>query len=341
MNGRLILVSISLIGTIQANFFTDAWDGITHAANKVQDAFNTAGQEIGKAANTVGSEIAKRFQDTQTTRAIDFGIQIAALETAKAATKLAYETAKGTSLVSIRLGKETTMKSLEAAQGILDKVGKPLSSAALQGAREAAHNVLEFSKIASVGTLDASQWVASNVLNQFDINEIVFQGSLEALKQGSFGKTHIRGTLFNKDFSGDVDLSVKSAEDVLNSCKPYIDNAINEIKKFFNDLDSKMSALFTQQASIDNARQALQVQTQGTNLTTVIAQAETALKARDDVNTATAKLESTIQGTVRETEKKLNEFAQKTSNDLKDIISRQATGAESAQARQELTRRLR
>jgi hypothetical protein len=341
MHINRIFISLFIICHIsQANFWDDAWNGVKSAANTVDDAFKTAGNEIKNVANKVGDEIVKRFQDTQTTRAIDFGIQIAALETAKAAAIAAQKTAEGVSLAGIRAGKATTIGALTGAQQTLDKVGRPVSDAALAGPREAAHQFLEASKIVSVGTLDASKWVAENVLNQFDVNEITFRGDLQKLKEGVFVQTHIKGTLFQKDFSGDVDLSVKTVDDVFNSCKSYIARATGEIKNFFDTTAQSMNNLFQHQQEINAAKQAMT--TAQPAITNVAAQqSEQADKALAIANQAIQTAQNTITTNFAEAQKKLNEYAKKTTDELKNIISKQSTGAASTQARQELTRRLR
>jgi phosphoribosylcarboxyaminoimidazole (NCAIR) mutase len=339
-NNRIFISLFMICHVSQASWWDDVWSGVKSAANTADDAFKTAGNEIKAVANKVGDEIVKRFQDTQTTRAIDFGIQIAAFETAKAAAIAAQKTSEGVALAGIRAGKGTTLAALTAAQETLDKVGKPISDAALAGPREAAHQFLEASKIVSVGTLDASKWVADNVLNQFDINEITFRGDLQKLKQGVFVQTHIRGTLFQKDFSGDIDLSVKSVDDVLNSCKSYIERATGEIKNFFDTTAQSMNNLFQHQKEINAAKQAIAA-AQPTPINIAAQQSEQADNALATANKAFQTAQNTITATLTDAQKQLNAYAKKTTDELKSIIAKQSTGAASTQARQELTRRLR
>jgi len=337
---QVLIYVLMICQVTSGSWWDDAWNKVKNAASTVDTVFKDAGVQIKNIAINVGDEIVKRFQDTQTTRAIDFGIQIAALETAKTAAIAAQKTAMAASLTSIRAGKATTLGSLTAAQQTLDKVGRPVSDAALSGAREAAHVVLEGAKIASVGTLDASKWVADNVLGQFDITKIEFKGSLDKLKQGSLAQTHIEGTLFQKDFSGDIDLSVKSAEDVFNSCKPYIERAVQEIKNFFENTAKSLNPLLQHQAEIDAARQAMIV-TQSVTIVNPDQQAAVITQALTTADQSIKIAQQAIYSSFDEAQKKLNEFAQKTTDDLKKIASQQATGQDEARARQEIARRAR
>ncbi|HZW60673.1 MAG TPA: hypothetical protein VFF04_00435 [Candidatus Babeliales bacterium] len=230
---------------IQEHVFNPIAQAAETAGSAIKGAAEQAGGAIKGAAETVyekglkpaGEFIAARFQDTQTTRAIDFGIRYAALETAHATATATLQSAKAVATGPMIAARETAKAALNAAEGFLETVGKNVSRGVLSGSATAAKGILEGVKQGTVWTLEGTRFVLTQGLaNMFDINRIYYKESLSELKNGVLGNVKIDYSIFNQSTSASVTIDAKASFDAFTTAvKPFIDSVVHTLQdKVFN-----------------------------------------------------------------------------------------------------------
>ncbi len=111
---------------------------------------NSLGDMIVSTATNAADWIGDRFGDTQATRAIDYGVRLAALKTGYHAATQVLNIAKETADGSLVAAEATARTALQAAEGFLDSVVRNASQAVLKGPAEATKTIREGAKQGAV-----------------------------------------------------------------------------------------------------------------------------------------------------------------------------------------------
>lgn len=230
--------------SLQADFFSDAWNGIKKTANTIASGFEDAGKWI-----------ADRFGDTQVTRGIDFGIRLAALESAKAVAQGILEASQAISDITLSGSYEAANLAVRASEEFVDKVLKNVARATLEASYQTANGVLEGAKQTSVGVLEGTRWVVKQTLGAVDINCIHYDGSLKELEALYLGKIIVRGVLISP-FEIDMSLDLK---DPLSSVGVVVESIGKMMKSAFID---PVTDAIAGKAKTENFDQAVQQVTQ-------------------------------------------------------------------------------
>jgi hypothetical protein len=335
--------------TTHANIFEDAFNAVKQAANKVDDAFTEAGKEIKKGFDTAGREIEKganiaigaikeRFSDTKTTRAIDYGIRKAALETALATANGVLEGSKQAATGTLIAAEETAKAGLSAAEHFLSDVVGVASPAILRGSATTAQGVLEGVKQAGVGVLQGSQWIVTQATNLIDINHVKYQGDLKRLKSGVLGDMLCEGTAFRKPFSFHFDLDPRD----LSSIEQSIATLLKEFERLFNEnITNPLVNAFTPLKQQVQQVEKIVTMTATAPNDAVKKAIEESKKATETIESITKK-EQAAAGALKSAAGKLNLLAEQNMQVLADLIIKGVTNQspETTRARQEFIRRL-
>lgn len=333
----LFVIILCLCVPLHGNFWDDAFGALKTATNKVGNAFEDAGKEIAKGANTAVNAIKERFTDTKTTRAIDYGIQKAAFETALATATGVLEVAKQASTGTLIAAEETAKAGLSAAEHFLSDVVAVVSPAILKTSAQAAQGALEGVKQAGVGVLKGTQWVVNQVADFVDINHIRYQGDLKSLERGMLGNVLCEGSAFKQPFSvrfdldpGDLSSVQKSIEKILKDFERLFNEKVaNPIVKAFTPLQQQVRVVEKALATPPPANPA------------IVQAIEASKKASDLMQHLSTQEQAAIEN-LKAATAKLQEFAQKKTDELKSLISKGTTqsSSNSARAREELIKRL-
>lgn len=227
-----IRLAILLNLAIGQPIYASIWDDIGGAFKK---AVNTVGDAFKEGYNWVKD----RFKDTQTTRAIDYGVRKGALEAALATANGVLDVAQKAAEGTLVAAEETAKAGVTAAQGFMDGMNQ-VSTGVLQGPAIAAQGILEGVKQTTVGTITGAQFIITTTLGTFQINKINYKASLKMLESGVLGDVKVEGVLF-KPFNLKMNLDVK---------KPF-DSLVDIITKLFTQSKTE-SKLDQMQANVNS-----------------------------------------------------------------------------------------
>jgi hypothetical protein len=219
--------------------------------------------QVVKAGLTVSKAVADRFKDTKVTRAIDFHIQLAALETYLQLLKAS----KATAIASLEAAKQSAKASLNLAQGFLDKVVKNAALGALEGPAQAAKGILTAAQATSVGALEAGKFVVDKTVGQFDITCIHYHGDVKSIAKLNLGNVKIHAKIFkpftidtNLDLAHPLDSAQHIALAIADKMKEIILEPFNALKKTAPQIDKKAEQVNQLQVPKDVQQKAQEAQ---------------------------------------------------------------------------------
>jgi hypothetical protein len=209
----LVLIFLLIPSSLNASWFTAALNTMTGGAV-------TLAEEL---SGLVGCK-----KDTKLTRVVPYGVEMGVLKTAKVSAELALAAAEKLTDPYFDAAEETAKVGVAAAQEFLKGL-ESVSNQAMEGAAAASQGVLEGIKQGTTGILKGTSWVAGNVLNQFDINEIAFNGDLQQLAGGTLGNVHVTGKLVS-EFDEELILNPKNiAESIANLVEKLVSKLGNAV----------------------------------------------------------------------------------------------------------------
>lgn len=185
-----------------ADFFTQ-----TVYEKGLKETIYEQGIEVGAQGfvdltKNAANDISGFFHDNKVTRAADYAIRKAALESALGVATATLESTKAIATGSLVASRETAKVSLAAAEGFLDQVVKNVSSGVMIGAAEAAKGILEGIKKGAEWTIEGSKiTLTKGPLNWVDINEMKYSADFKELGSGVLGHVTILAEVFNQQIS--------------------------------------------------------------------------------------------------------------------------------------------
>lgn len=212
----ILLIMFLVPNHLVALSWGDVWGGVKSAANTVGDGAKKAVNEVAKIKNCFG--------DTKVTRSVDYGVRKGAFETALLAATGALSAAKAISTGSLDAAEASAKLGVSAAQEFLKGV-EGVSVGAMQASAEASKGILEGVKQGTVGVLKGTRFVVGHVMDQFDINEIMYKGDLQRLAGGVLGDVRVRGKFF-VDFNEELTLDPKN---IPNSIARLVEKLVSKL----------------------------------------------------------------------------------------------------------------
>lgn len=305
--------------------------------DSIKGAFEDAGNAIKDTAVAAGNAIADRFKDTKVTRSIDYGIRLAALEAAERVASGVLDAAEKVSSGALNVSIDTVNTGLTAAEGFLQHVVQNASTGILSGSVIATNGILEGVKQAGVGTLEGGKWVAKNVLGQFDLNKVRYEGDLKSLERGILGNVQVEGILLGKSFSKSMTLDpadmAKSVAGIAKDLGSTIKNAVYD--PISSSLSSTIRTLTQAQATTERAISEKEPES--------FAKAErAAVYAKDAFQAYEEYQKSSLEGLLKDVDamkEKVKEVAKKTVEELKAQVKKNEKTSTNVLSRQELAKR--
>lgn len=208
-----------------------------HSISGVFEKIKQTGLDVSKA-------IADRFKDTKVTRAVDYHLQLAGLETYKQILKGSQATA----LASMEAAKESALASLKLAKGFLKTVVQNAALGALEGPAQAAKGVLTAAQATSVGVVGAASFIVDQTVGQFDITCIHYHGDVHSVAKLNLGNVEIHAKVI-KPFTVITDLNLAHpldsasniAKAIANEIKDIVLLPFNALKKDAPQIDQKLT----------------------------------------------------------------------------------------------------
>lgn len=142
----------------------------------------------------------------------------------------------GIELAAKKTAMETALLSLKAAEGFLDKIGKPVATTGASAIRQTATGTLTAGKEVALGVLSTSESTAEFLLTAIDIQKKHWDGDLKDFAKGNLGNVQLSGKIFNQDFNITFDLDLRSPYDAIKS-------AGQKIVDLFKTIASAMSTV--------------------------------------------------------------------------------------------------
>jgi virginiamycin B lyase len=265
--------------------------------------------------------IGERFKNTKATRAADYGIRKAALESALGIATGVLKGSESVATGSMIAARETAKAAMTTAEQFLDKIVRNASEAVLKGPALAAQGILEGIKQGTLAVLEGGKVIITKgPLDMLDINEISYRGSLSDLKGGVLGNVHVKFDILKQKVDTTISLDPKKGVTaVYDGCKSAVNSAIDTLKRAVLDpFESKAQTI--EQAAKPLATAQAQLASAPKELSAAV---QTAQHANQQVQQEVSKLTATqskaaadIATTIEQGNKKAEETLEKAKSAL-------------------------